>query len=318
LFVRGHRRGHALPRVAVAVHHAHAEFGERAEERHLLGHDLSRRQKGDAGGAVALLNGAHAPHEHAERALPRDRLLLTARVAQERNDRAIGRGQRRQRFPALGARHAEVDRIAPRRRQVHRAPLTQVHRQRAARRAVAAHHVGGGVGSEARRHAAEAEAPRLEGQLARQRPLVRAQQLLEERARLDHAGPPGIFGAVAAAKKSQRSHSSPASTSTKLAIGSPRPSPPTLPSTPPKPTNAGSTTPPRIPQPKRATVTPTRSPRIKIAARLSAVCRRSPRWRNSPASYASLSAAPAHNARASSGDGFANITVATPSTNAVA
>ena len=52
LLVGDDRRGHALPRVAVAVHHAHAELGERAEERHLLGRHLAGAEEGDRLGPV--------------------------------------------------------------------------------------------------------------------------------------------------------------------------------------------------------------------------------------------------------------------------
>ena len=52
LLVGDDRRGHALARVAVAVHHPHAELGQRAEQRHLLGGDLAGAQEGDRLGPV--------------------------------------------------------------------------------------------------------------------------------------------------------------------------------------------------------------------------------------------------------------------------
>ena len=42
LLVGDDRRGHALPRVAVAVDHAHAELRQGPEQGHLLGGDLAR------------------------------------------------------------------------------------------------------------------------------------------------------------------------------------------------------------------------------------------------------------------------------------
>ena len=70
LLVRDDGRGHALPRVAVAVQHAHAELGERAEQRHFLGDDLARAQEGDRLRAVGRLDRLHAVDERAERRVP--------------------------------------------------------------------------------------------------------------------------------------------------------------------------------------------------------------------------------------------------------
>ena len=47
LLVGDDRGGHALARVAVAVHHAHAELGERAEQRQLLGRHLAGAEERD-------------------------------------------------------------------------------------------------------------------------------------------------------------------------------------------------------------------------------------------------------------------------------
>jgi hypothetical protein len=45
LFVGDRARGHALPRIAVAVDKAHAELPQRTEEGHLLGDDLTGGEK---------------------------------------------------------------------------------------------------------------------------------------------------------------------------------------------------------------------------------------------------------------------------------
>ena len=58
-------RRHALPRVAVAVHHSHAELGQCAEQRHFFGDNLTRAQKGDRFRPVGLLNRLHALGERA-------------------------------------------------------------------------------------------------------------------------------------------------------------------------------------------------------------------------------------------------------------
>ncbi len=47
LLVGDDGRGHALPRVPVAVDHAHPELRERAEQGHLLGGDLPGAEEGD-------------------------------------------------------------------------------------------------------------------------------------------------------------------------------------------------------------------------------------------------------------------------------
>ena len=57
LFVGDVRGRHALPRIGVDVQHAHAELRERAEQRHLLHHDLPRaRETTIADGPCSLLN----------------------------------------------------------------------------------------------------------------------------------------------------------------------------------------------------------------------------------------------------------------------
>ena len=55
LLVRDDGRGHALPRVAVAVQHAHAELGECAEQSHFLGDDLAGAQERRPNAGRALL-----------------------------------------------------------------------------------------------------------------------------------------------------------------------------------------------------------------------------------------------------------------------
>ena len=65
LLVGDDGRRHALAGVAVAVLGAHAELGQRAEQRHLLGRDLAGRDERDRVGAVLGLDRLHAVAEHA-------------------------------------------------------------------------------------------------------------------------------------------------------------------------------------------------------------------------------------------------------------
>ena len=73
--------GHALPRVAVAVEHAHAEFGERAEQRHFFGDDLAGAEERDRLGPCVAWIAFHAVDKRAERSVPIDRFELAGCVA---------------------------------------------------------------------------------------------------------------------------------------------------------------------------------------------------------------------------------------------
>jgi hypothetical protein len=181
LLVRGRGGGHALPRVGVAVHHAHPELRERAEEEQVLGGDLSRAQERHRLAAVSPLHAAHARDELVGGAPPRHRPQRARRVAQERRRRAVGRGERSQCLPALRTCHAEIHWIVGGGREVHRAALAQVHGEPAPGGAEAADDVGGRVGREPRGHLAEPEAARGAHQLARERSVRRAQQTFEHR-----------------------------------------------------------------------------------------------------------------------------------------
>ena len=136
LLVRNDGGGHALPRVAVAVQHAHAELGECAEQRHFLGDDLTRAQKGDGMWAVLCLDRLHAIDERAERRVPVDGLQLAGGVSQQRRHGAIGRVEHGERLPAFRAGHAQIHgivlpralarRLAPSRKMdVQTAPVEQ-------------------------------------------------------------------------------------------------------------------------------------------------------------------------------------------------
>ena len=81
-----------------------------------------------------------------QRGLPVDRPPLAVGVAQQRDGRAVGGVEDRQRLPPLRAGHAEVDRVVGRGRQVDRLAVAQVDVQAATGRAVAADHARGRVG----------------------------------------------------------------------------------------------------------------------------------------------------------------------------
>src|SRR5262249_40810672 len=111
LLVRNDRRRHALARVAVAVHHAHTELAERAQERKLLRRALPGAEPRHRFRPVFGLNLLETRHERIERRIPLDRYQAPALVTQERSGRAILGAQWRQRLPPFGARHSHVDRV---------------------------------------------------------------------------------------------------------------------------------------------------------------------------------------------------------------
>ena len=147
LLVGDDRGGHALPRVAVAVDHAHAELGQRAQQRHLLGGDLAGAEKRDRLRAVLGLNLLHPSDERLHGGVPIDRLPRAPRVSQQRRGRAVFGREDRERLPALGAGHAEVDGIIGRRRQTDRLAVAQVHVEATAGRTVTTHDAGQGLWS---------------------------------------------------------------------------------------------------------------------------------------------------------------------------
>ena len=104
--------GHALAGVAVAVDHPHAELSERSEEGHFFSDDLAGANPCDAFGSVFALHFFESFAEEDHGAFPIARFELAAAPAAEQRSRgAVGRCQRRQRFPPFGASHAEIDGI---------------------------------------------------------------------------------------------------------------------------------------------------------------------------------------------------------------
>ena len=121
LLVGDDGRGHALPRVAVAVQHAHAELGERAEQGHFLGDDLAGAQEGDRVRAVLCSGSPSCDRRTCGAPRPSSTgSQLAGRVSQQRRHRAIGRVEHGERFPTLRARHAEIHRIVRGGRQARR------------------------------------------------------------------------------------------------------------------------------------------------------------------------------------------------------
>ena len=157
LLVSRHGRGHALARVAVPMHDAHAELGQRTEEGQFLIRNLPRPNPRHRLRAVLILDGLHPHGEDLQRGVPIDGFEFALLVAQQRRGRAVGRGQRCERLPAFRAGHAEVHRVIARRAQVDGLAVAQMHVQPAARGAEAADHRGGAVRREARGNFAKAE-----------------------------------------------------------------------------------------------------------------------------------------------------------------
>jgi hypothetical protein len=113
---------------------------------------------------------------------------------------AVVGGERRERFPAFGAGHAEVDGIVGIGGEVDGLALgIEVDAERAAGAAKAADHVRRPGGSETRGDAAESEAVRggVLHELGGHRTGAGVKEIFEGA----HAGTPGIFGASTARKK---------------------------------------------------------------------------------------------------------------------
>ena len=89
LLVGDDGRGHALPGVAVAVDHAHAELRHRAEQRHLLAGDLAGAQEGDRLVAVLGLDRLEPLGHRRQRGLPVDRPPGAVGVAEQGGGRAV-------------------------------------------------------------------------------------------------------------------------------------------------------------------------------------------------------------------------------------
>lgn len=89
LLVSNNGRGHALPGVAVAVDHAHAELGQRAEQRHLFGRDLARTEERDRVRAMLGLDRLDPADHRLQRGLPVDRRLCAVGVLEQGDDRAV-------------------------------------------------------------------------------------------------------------------------------------------------------------------------------------------------------------------------------------
>ena len=70
LFVRDDGRGHALPRVAVAVQDAHAEFGQSTEQSHFFRGNLPGAEKRHGLRPMTLLNFFEAISEGAQCRIP--------------------------------------------------------------------------------------------------------------------------------------------------------------------------------------------------------------------------------------------------------
>ena len=140
------------------MHHAHAELGERAEQRHLLGGICPVPSQATDSGPCFCLDGLEARRPCLEDGfVPGHGLDSLPLRRDERRRRASGPAQRRERLPALGAGHAEVDGIVRGRREADGLPFSQVDVEAAASRAEAADHRGGLVGRDALRARAQAE-----------------------------------------------------------------------------------------------------------------------------------------------------------------
>jgi hypothetical protein len=113
LLVRDDGGGHALARVAVAVQHPHAELREAAEQRQLLARKLAGAEKRRRLGAMPRADRAHAVDERARRRVPVHG-HQAPEAAEQRPGRTTRGAERRERFPALGARGALVHRVAAR------------------------------------------------------------------------------------------------------------------------------------------------------------------------------------------------------------
>ncbi len=178
LFVRGHGGGHALPRVAVAVPHAHAELGQSAKESHFLGGDLARAEKGDRVRPVFLLDCLGPGAKRPQGRVPIDRPQLAVRAEQRRGGAVVGL-QDSQRLPALGTSHAKIHGIVRLRSEVHCLAVAEMDFQSATGRTEAADHRGHGIGGLLRGDFSQTETARIEQQVARQVPVAGVEKVLE-------------------------------------------------------------------------------------------------------------------------------------------
>jgi hypothetical protein len=91
LLVSGDRCGHALSRVTVAVHDAHAELGEAPQEGHFFGRHLASTEKRNRSRAVFALDGLKSLAKQAHRWIPCDGHEPSAGISHQWRCRAIGR-----------------------------------------------------------------------------------------------------------------------------------------------------------------------------------------------------------------------------------
>ena len=206
LLVGRDRGGHALAGVAVAVDHAHAELGQRAQQRHLLGDDLAGAQQGHDVGAVLVLDRLEARGpgcrcatvQETGSSLPR-RLRSSGTVARSATAAASAP-------PSPWGRPCRGSRVVGAGAQVDRRPVLEVHvrgRSRSSRSRTPRWWSGraqpGG-------HLAQAETPGRQQQLAGERTVRRRaasrQQVAEAASRLI-ASAPGMREAGAAWKNSR-------------------------------------------------------------------------------------------------------------------
>ena len=95
--------------------HAHPELGQRPQKRHLLGDDLAGGKERHRLLAMFVLDRLEPGDERVERGLPRPPApAFPARSAAAASVARSSALQRRQRLPALGTGHAEVDRVVGR------------------------------------------------------------------------------------------------------------------------------------------------------------------------------------------------------------
>jgi hypothetical protein len=118
--------------------HAHAEATQCAEEGHFFGDDLSGADERNRFFAMLVLDGFHPQAKDLHRGIPVDLLHFARGIAEQGSGRAIGRRERRQRFPTFRASHAKVYRIIMRRGDIDRLAIAQVNVQTAASRTKAA------------------------------------------------------------------------------------------------------------------------------------------------------------------------------------
>ena len=90
LLIGDDRGSHTLSRIAVAVQHAHPEFGERPEVRHLFGRHLTGAEKCDGVFPVLCLQFLEAIAESFQGDVPADWFETTGRVAKQRRHASVG------------------------------------------------------------------------------------------------------------------------------------------------------------------------------------------------------------------------------------